>query len=255
MFYIYVHTRKTDGLPFYVGKGRNRRAKSAAGRNQYWQRVNAKHGRDVQIVADGLDEELAFLAEMELIDKFRRLGFPLTNVTDGGDGISLSGAAAAARARSVADSQRTPEARARRSEISKTMWSDPSVRERISQGIRKANSHPDIAAKFSAIRRDTWARPGYRERISAAISAAFSRPDSLAKKSAASKLAAAKRRVSVTCVNTGQVFASMSDAALWLRQNGWPKAIAAKICLACQGARTTAYGYAWAYTERNACSS
>ena len=88
MYYIYTHTRNDTNEPFYVGKGKGRRCFSLTGRNQYWHRVADKHGYQIKIVADNLDEELAFLAEAECIDLYKRLGYKLVNMTDGGEGAS-----------------------------------------------------------------------------------------------------------------------------------------------------------------------
>lgn len=88
-FYVYVHRRITNGEPFYVGKGHGRRSSTRSGRNDYWKNIVAKDGGlDVAIIAKNIDEELSFLVEMELIDLFRRRGYMLSNLTDGGEGSS-----------------------------------------------------------------------------------------------------------------------------------------------------------------------
>lgn len=86
---MYAHKRLSSGAPFYVEKGHGRRAYSRDKRNDYWQKVVAKDGGlTVEFIVTNVDEELAFLAEMETIDQFRRLGFSLTNMSDGGEGLS-----------------------------------------------------------------------------------------------------------------------------------------------------------------------
>jgi hypothetical protein len=90
-FYVYEHLRADTGAVFYVGKGQGRRAhvSSPHHRNQHWMRVFAKAGGFVvNIVAEKLDEELAFLVECERIDQARRTGIALCNQTDGGEGVS-----------------------------------------------------------------------------------------------------------------------------------------------------------------------
>jgi hypothetical protein len=87
MFYVYEHTRPDTGVVFYVGKGSGARLNSRDKRNQHWQNVvNKANGLDASKVADNLDEELAFLCEMERIDQLKRLGHKLVNRTDGGCG-------------------------------------------------------------------------------------------------------------------------------------------------------------------------
>ena len=87
-FYIYQHRKADTNEIFYVGKGKGTRLNQSKGRNQYWHRVVAKHGFIAEYIAQNLDEELAFLAEMEAIDVYRRRGIKLVNVTDGGEGAS-----------------------------------------------------------------------------------------------------------------------------------------------------------------------
>ena len=88
-FCTYEHTRVDTGAVFYVGKGRARRASETFNRNIYWKRTVAKAGGfSVRVVVDSVDEELAFLAEVERIDQLRRIGAKLCNMTDGGEGAS-----------------------------------------------------------------------------------------------------------------------------------------------------------------------
>lgn len=90
-FYVYEHTRADTGEIFYVGKGCGSRLNStrATHRNQRWLRTVAKAGAfTARKVADCIDEEFAFLIEVERIDQLKRLGVGLCNVTNGGDGAS-----------------------------------------------------------------------------------------------------------------------------------------------------------------------
>jgi group I intron endonuclease len=86
MHTTYAHY-KPDGSIFYIGKGSERRAYSAKGRNVIWNRTVEKHGSfNVQILARWKTEKEAFDHEILLIDVFRNLGFKLTNISDGGLG-------------------------------------------------------------------------------------------------------------------------------------------------------------------------
>lgn len=87
-FYVYVHRRLSDNKPFYVGKGKDKRAYAENGRNDYWNATKNKHGLVVEIVFDNLTENEAFQCEVDTILEFRYFGYPLTNLTDGGDGTS-----------------------------------------------------------------------------------------------------------------------------------------------------------------------
>jgi hypothetical protein len=95
-YYTYIYYDPSRGNePFYIGKGHGNRA---------WSHLKSKHGGPFMhrlrkmlksnIVPNiglyaGLEEEFAFLLEMELISKFGRknLGLgPLLNLTNGGEG-------------------------------------------------------------------------------------------------------------------------------------------------------------------------
>lgn len=219
-FYVYAHHRNDSGAPFYVGKGSGKRAWTikSSGRNMHWKRIVAKHGRTVRVVAEGLDEELALLAEVELIDKLRRTGADLVNKTDGGEGARIT---------------------------------DPAVKRLRAERIKAALSKPEVKQKLSDAHRAQWLDEDLNQRRIVALKLRWQTPESKAKKSAASKAAAARRRTAVLCVTTGASFESMAAAAAWLRSNGWPSASPSKICLSCKGQRKDAYGHQWRYATHD----
>ena len=88
MYYVYQHKRNDTNAVFYVGKGKGYRCNQKTGRNIYWNRVVEKHGYSVEKVVTDVDEELALLAEYELIDKYKRLNYVLSNLAEGGEGTS-----------------------------------------------------------------------------------------------------------------------------------------------------------------------
>lgn len=85
-FYVYIHYRKTDHKPFYVGKGTGNRHAATGGRNEFWKRVVAKHGFYSEIIYSDLYQKQAYQLETETIKDFRIHGFKLANLTCGGDG-------------------------------------------------------------------------------------------------------------------------------------------------------------------------
>lgn len=89
-YYVYVHRRLSDNQPFYVGKGSGNRAWdfSTKGRNPYRHRVKNKHGVQVEIVFDNLNEDDALKCEKDAILEFNYFGYKLTNMTSGGEGSS-----------------------------------------------------------------------------------------------------------------------------------------------------------------------
>lgn len=90
-FYIYLHSTVDGSVPFYVGKGRLRRAYSKHGRSTFWNSIVSKHGFKVDIISANLNEGDAFLHEKRFIAFYgkRTLGLgPLINLADGGEGVS-----------------------------------------------------------------------------------------------------------------------------------------------------------------------
>lgn len=85
--YVYVHTRLNSGLPFYVGKGSGKRISDTKQRNKHWQNVvNRDGGFNSFKIVENIDDELAYLAEIETIDKYKKIGYKLVNRTNGGEG-------------------------------------------------------------------------------------------------------------------------------------------------------------------------
>ena len=93
LFYVYEHWRLDRDECFYVGKGRGGRAYSMKNRNRHHQAIVAKLGRigsafEVRMVSTGLSEHDAFELEKDRIAFWRSAGSDLTNLTNGGEGIS-----------------------------------------------------------------------------------------------------------------------------------------------------------------------
>lgn len=90
MFYVYLHCRP-DGTPFYVGKGRGRRAYNMEyRRNPHHLNVIAKYGAENIIVElfPVASEAEAFALECQKIAELRAAGVKLTNQTTGGEGAA-----------------------------------------------------------------------------------------------------------------------------------------------------------------------
>lgn len=84
-YYVYVHKRASDGLPFYYGRGKDRRAWEPY-RNPWHANVVEKHGLIVEILQKGLTRDEGSALECKLIAAGRLAGEPLVNLTRGGDG-------------------------------------------------------------------------------------------------------------------------------------------------------------------------
>lgn len=96
--YIYIHFRKSDGVPFYVGKGTSKskskntyvRARAFHSANLHWKHTVEKHGLAINVIMSCLTDEEAQKQEKRIILEIGRndLGLgTLVNMTDGGDGM------------------------------------------------------------------------------------------------------------------------------------------------------------------------
>lgn len=85
-YYVYEWYNVETGAVFYVGKGSGGRYKRVtnSSRNIYFLRYYNKHKCDSRILFCGLTEEEAYLKEKEIIIKYNKLGYQLTNCDEGG---------------------------------------------------------------------------------------------------------------------------------------------------------------------------
>ena len=87
-FYVYRYIRLDNNTPFYVGKGKGRRAKRIDQHNNVCNRIAEKHGFKVEYILDTSEESRAFEKEKEFIHLYKSLGYCEANFTDGGEGPS-----------------------------------------------------------------------------------------------------------------------------------------------------------------------
>lgn len=153
-FYTYFHTRNDTGKIFYVGKGKDDRAYDFR-RNDLWNKITAKHGREVLILEHFECEEDALAHERYLIASLKSLGFNLANMTDGGEGIS--------------GFEFTQESKSKMSASQLKRFEDPEQREavRISKlGKPRATS---ISPKLSALFKGKPHSPEWNAKVSASM--------------------------------------------------------------------------------------
>jgi hypothetical protein len=88
-YYVYGHYKiGEDNIPFYIGFGRGRRAKSKEKRNKHWHSVVDKYGYQVKLLCEQITKNEAKQLEVQLIGMFGRSDIgkgPLVNKTNGGD--------------------------------------------------------------------------------------------------------------------------------------------------------------------------
>lgn len=103
IFYIYRHTRKDSGEPFYIGLGKvyNQKAKThekyysrafqKTKRNRFWNFIVEKTDYEVEILFEASDRQIIIKKEIEFIALYGRRDLgkgTLVNMSDGGDGLN-----------------------------------------------------------------------------------------------------------------------------------------------------------------------
>lgn len=84
-YYTYLHKRPDNGLVFYVGCGNKSRPRNFNCRTKYWFDVVEMVGKPiVEIVSEWATQNDAWEHEKVLIRRFREIGHPLVNQSDGG---------------------------------------------------------------------------------------------------------------------------------------------------------------------------
>lgn len=79
-FYVYIHLRADNGVPFYVGKGRGSRASSKSGRTARWWAISEEaDGFDVQFVRKRMTDETSRHLETQTIGELRGRGVLIVN--------------------------------------------------------------------------------------------------------------------------------------------------------------------------------
>jgi len=87
-FYVYAHSNNEHGV-FYVGKGSGRRLFAAASRSQFWKNIVEKYGYTTSIIEECEDEKTAYEREIFWIDHYKKNGQCCANFTMGGDGVRV----------------------------------------------------------------------------------------------------------------------------------------------------------------------
>lgn len=285
--YVYLHRKKSDGRIFYIGKGQGKRAWKKSQRSDWWKRVEAKHGRTVEIVLRGLTDEQAFELEKGLVEW---VGLEnLCNLREGGEGgfaASEEVKAAISRANKgrvfseeTREKMRKAATGKRHSEETKEKLREHRMRQVMPEFTeeRKAAIAERMRGRFVSaetrqrISESKTGKTGFKwtqemkDRLSDAMKG---RPVSEEAKrkigdanrgrkhteEAKAKLKISNgrlnmaRRKPIECSN-GMVFSFSGDAQDWLRSNGFPTAQRTNVVSCCKGKLKTAYGFVWRYHE------
>lgn len=248
MFYTYLHRLNDTGAVFYVGKGRGTRAHTKSSRSKHWRAVVGAHGRTIEICASWPTEAEAFEHEVFLIDTMRALGEDLINKTTGGEGISghrHSDETRAKMSRSKKAEWMDPEFRAATSAARKASWIDAARREAMSRRQREYWASANLRQQRHDSMQAASERPEVKARRSAAQQVAQNKPESIRKQQLARMRSATpggKPAKPVTCLSTGDLFESVSDAARYFGLR--PQ----KVSIVCRGERSHAEGLRFSFT-------
>jgi len=245
MFYVYLHRRATDGKVFYVGKGKLRRAFEQYHRTTYWKRVVAKYGYTIEFVEKHLQEWYALELECNLIAYYGREN--LCNHTDGGDG--------------TVGYKHTEYDKNRMNAAKKGTTLNKDHLAKLSISLKAAHARPEVKAKHLAAMRSEEVRKKLSiagKNMSQAQKDGIARLATGRKPSKEARLKMSLSRlgelnyaaVTVKCVETGNVFKTITNAVQWLRSIGFYGASTTSISRACNGKRRASYGYTWERIEK-----
>jgi FKBP-type peptidyl-prolyl cis-trans isomerase len=267
-FYVYEHRRKDTGAVFYVGKGRKCRSSNKSNRGKYWSNVcKGAGGFTISYPVKGVDEELALLAEMELIDAYRKRGVSIVNISDGGEGTTGWVPTEETKRKIGEANKNTPKARGERHGMYGKKHSEESlVKMRKAQSTREwGERHPFYGKHHTEETRKkiSESRKGKRCGADNPFYSKTHTPESIAKMSAASKgrkqseETKAKRRDAfvqsdyfkqkkkpVLCLTNGVVYESRTEAA---RQLGlWSESVK----MVCQGKLKSTGGHKFEWSTK-----
>lgn len=178
IFFVYEH-EFSNGVR-YVGKGvaaRPHRGPSHRKNSPYWLRLYDKYGAPiVKVLAGPMEEDLALLAEVERIAQLKRLGVPLANLTDGGDGVSGYTWSSEERAQNSQRVRRWREDNpATVSAITENLVAYNKRPEVVVENVARLNT-AEVRAKTVAKRLATTNTPEFREAASARAKRMWSDP-------------------------------------------------------------------------------
>lgn len=216
-FYVYRHRRESDGKVFYIGKGTGWRAWSCSypSRSRYWVRVYKKHGRIVEIIRNGLNENCALTLESIEIAASLSRGDDLVN--HNATGLPSSAMGARVIYSSAGD---------------KYMSVEDATNHMVLIGYIKAGNG-NIAAAARGERNYAYGRAWSYAGIPP-------HPKSM------------KYEMPPIETSMGEVFNKIKDAVGYLKNNGYEKASHSAISSCLSGRQKIAYDRSWSYTNRYA---
>lgn len=261
-FYVYVHRKESNNSIFYVGKGCDCRAYDKTCRNDYWKKTYNKHGLIVEIVLNNLTEQQSFNLEIELIAFYGREN--LCNLTDGGEGSSgvifSQSRLSKIKQASIVQWSSAENRKAQSARIKNAFLTNEDYRIKHSESQKRIQGTDESKLAFSIRMKEYYKNPDNKiahqkrqESLANNIEfiekqrknklELFSNPE-YREKNRISKLQSINVK-KIICVNTGEVFSCMNDAAkkLNIRQGN--------ISHVLNGNRKSVSGYKFTYYKEN----
>ena len=230
-FYIYIWYRKDNGIPFYVGKGKGARYRQLVNRNKYFLNVYKKHGGFSKKIIKGLTESEALEKEISTIREYRKK-YILTNITDGGEGIS--------------GMHHTNETKKKLSELSKNQWKNPEIRELLIKSRRKTHSDIEFRKHMSEVKKGQVL--SQEAKIKQKI--ALNKPEVKRKMANAKIKYRHIKCINPTNKNDYKIFETTKDVVKWLKSVGYEKAGMPNIIDCLKGQRKSAYGFQYELLQK-----
>lgn len=212
-FFVYVHKKESDGTVFYVGKGTKLRWCNIHSRSLHWKNTARKHGVYCDIVAASLTAQEALILEKKLIESYGRQDKCtgcLVNMTAGGEG--------------VVDYIFTEEHRQKISEAGIGKKHTEDSKEKIRQANLNRVFSPETIIKMSEARKGVPYTEAQRK---------------------SSAIRANPRARKIMCIETGEVYESITKAARALSLDS------SSLTKACNGKKKSCKGFTWKFVEDN----
>lgn len=224
MFYVYIHINPTTGKPFYIGKGKGNRAYSPKGRNKFWHNVVAKHGKEVQIIKEGLSEQDAHKIETELIRLYGRRDNgtgELVNLTNGGEGVHGKIYTKIERKKHSVVMKKyyeSDDARYKRSITAKRVNARKEVKEKLSSSMKLLNKNPRVLQKKRKDTKASWKDIDTRNKRIASIRAVRSTEESK------NKTKIQKQKTYIGFISpTGKIYRNVTNLSEFCKLHGITK--------------------------------
>lgn len=251
-YYVYLHRRGDNNEVFYVGKGRQYRAHTKRGRNEWWTRLVSKHGYTIEFLEMGLSESDAYDLEVETIKFYVECGHTLCNMTSGGDGGKGYKHTDEAKNKMRVHNQSKENRDRQRSVISIPVLCSNGMTFKSCKAAEIWLGNSPTSSKVSTCcRREAISTGGYVWRYlhdCEDLSCILKEGKDAFVEFECQKVLDSIKPKQVFCDN-GMTFASACKAVKWCKDNGYPKVNSSTMSRCCLRKAKTMYGLQFSYID------